>query len=321
MMKYRLVLSLFVVCTSPVSALQIRDTQSKLQVKLRKPEVLPDQILHNSTIPNNLVFVLSDNWEEYIDPNDNGRFISPGSYKPESKHMAYQRTLIQNGINTIEKHSNTKAPPNVFLFTTKMCEDAIQEMGNPGLLEVYQNLSLSKQYIPRSDICRIPALWKVGGYYFDLDMLSNMDVRQVMKPDIEFISVKSEVMSKGFFTSLIGATQHNPILQLSANNIVEQFHKDRYLLGTQSLKKAYEAWETEVGKKVADQKTQFLVETRQKANDERYEQQPLRRELMNREHNSHLDSATNNGCDLLVFDPPSKKIVFWSRIFRAGKCD
>lgn len=299
-------------------------------------------------IPNHLLFIVADNWESWIDGEDETRLIGPGNPSYE-KTDEYSQRLMLNINNTIEKHSSGSSKPKVYLYDTKMCEEAVKEAGGPALFELFQNLrTIYKGYhqptghakaslfqsqdqqdrngapwaeIYRSDICRIAALWKVGGWYFDTDMSSNMDVRDLVKSDAEFVSVKSDIASSGFFTSLIGATSKNDVLLISAKNLAAEFAKNPYLLGTHSLKTAFETWETEVGKETAASKSQFFIETRQKQDDDRYEHHEDRKEQMVREHSKPDRKIGANGCEILVFDPETKKIPFWSRIFRSGNCD
>eukprot|EP00747_Dinoflagellata_sp_TGD_P073331 gnl/TRDRNA2_/TRDRNA2_157850_c0_seq2.p1 gnl/TRDRNA2_/TRDRNA2_157850_c0~~gnl/TRDRNA2_/TRDRNA2_157850_c0_seq2.p1 ORF type:complete len:336 (+),score=36.45 gnl/TRDRNA2_/TRDRNA2_157850_c0_seq2:44-1051(+) len=294
-------------------------------------------------IPMNLIFVVADNWEDWINPGDRTQLIGPGSAVYE-KLQPYFQKLIINMNNTIQRHTGSfpthETAPSVHLFDTAACEKAIQKAGDVQLMDLYRNLSsFGKQkakpkptihkmkislyslaedeaasspwpQIYRADICRIAALHEIGGYYFDTDMLTNMDVRDVVKPSTEFVSVDSEIR-KSFFTSFIGATPHHPILKLNLQNMVAQFYSKPYLFGTTALWHAFQDWAAElhqVGPEKVANSTQILKEAKQAAEDTRYEQLPLRGPL-------------GKSCELMVFDPPPKKIVFWSRIPRSKHCD
>jgi len=298
-------------------ALLIGATALRLQPQQSQPQ--------RGKIPNNLIFIMADDWEKFLDPQNKTKLISAESDTYKKLPPVLQNN-VENMKSTIEKHSIAGSPPSVQLFDTQMCEDAVQEMGGLNLLAFYRSLLLEtkfghQRYAYRSDVCRLGALWKTGGYYFDVDMLANMDVREVVKPDTEFITIKS-IDGNSFFTSMIGATKGHPIIKNSADNIIEQYDKSSENVGTFSLFSAFETWQKNVDKKVSNSTTQFLVEARQKPGDDRYESQPDRKEVLIKTYDGPKTPSAQ-GCELLVFDPSSKQIVFWSRIFNVGtrRCD
>ena len=108
----------------------------------------------------------------------------------------------------------------------------------------------------KGDMCRVVALYKSGGLYFDVDMFVRMPVPAVIRPDTTFVTVR-EIWSDCFFQSFIGATAGHVVLRTYLEYTLEYYRGQRELRGSPNigpalLRDAYDAHTKDDGDAVVD---------------------------------------------------------------------
>jgi len=209
--------------------------------------------------------------------------------------------IYQNVLNTIQQYRNAWGEPNapVWFLNDTDCRQRIQSTA-PNLLEYFDTTIGAF----KADICRVVALYQVGGYYFDIDMQVLQPLH--LAPNVTFATVNSPAHGGTFFQSFLASTANNPILYKSFETM-QQFFEERKnltrklikgdLLGPNSLKQAYDL-----------EKNRGVVYLLDEINLRRYKNTYPQQQQHGRGPN----------CNWAVHDAKTHILYFYSRMIGAG---
>lgn len=97
----------------------------------------------------------------------------------ETSLSAIEKLLRENVLAVVAMHRGARV-----MFTDDVaCEAMLVDHGDETLLTGWK---AERAGMHRGDVCRGLALFKMGGYYFDLDLLVRFDVREVIRPGTTF---------------------------------------------------------------------------------------------------------------------------------------
>lgn len=159
-------------------------------------------------------------------------FVAKGDLKSLPSHI---RDNVQNTIRVYRNVWNEPDAPVLFMNDTA-CRELIAVMA-PTLVVPFDHSPGPF----KSDICRVVALKKYGGYYFDNDMGVIQPI--TFNNSVDFSSAKME--SKGFFQSFLASTANHPIL-LAAITAMEEFYLNNQvpsyfqLMGPMTVQEAWD---------------------------------------------------------------------------------
>ena len=130
----------------------------------------------------------------------------------------------------------------------------------------------------KADICRIAALYKSGGYYFDMDLKT---VNPVVPSAATTFATAEEPGGEGFFQAFLATVPNHPALKYCLDEMVT-FYTDKQRapmktggMGTVTLRRAYEKWleeESESGTGEAGKGAEVAAEAAAEAEAESYQE-------------------------------------------------
>ena len=175
-------------------------------------------------IPSQLLFVLFGGWQHLIAAG--GATLVPAN-----------RTLVGSDMARLIDNTNSLLAANgglerAVLLDDAACELSLRSLRLPDTLTAYRQ---EKDFRFKSDICRLGALYAVGGVYMDSDMVTHSPVFGILDPTTEFATVighgtgcwagRSRTSSPSapmppaieqFFNSFIASAPGNPIIRRAA---------------------------------------------------------------------------------------------------------
>ena len=129
------------------------------------------------------------------------------------------RVLQRNVHHTIQLHPEATA---IRFLTDDDCLLAIQRAVPEYATILTQYFRHEPTGMYKADLCRGVALYETGGLYFDVDLGVRQNVRPILDPDTEFVTIrvhKDSLHPGGFFQAFIGVTPKHPIMK----RYIEQF--------------------------------------------------------------------------------------------------
>lgn len=210
--------------------------------------------------------------------------------------------FYQNVQTTIRHYraswNNSQAP--VDWYNDDDCRQALRTL-HPRLVPHFDR---EHRGMIRGDMCRLAALFRTGGYYFDVDM-------RILEPltvtdNVCFVSVLAWGMTE-LFQSFLGATPRHPVIWDGLNVMLEYY--EQYSKGQQSYVHNLGAWalHSALARAPPGQKSQVLL-----LNEIALDRHPLY-------DNLERQNGTGGGCNYAVEDPRTQRVVFFSRIVGAGQ--
>jgi len=158
----------------------------------------------------------------------------------------------------------------------------------------------------KADICRVAALYKEGGYYFDIDI----EVIKVFDlGEISFSTVHEADKSGGFFQAFLAADKSHPILKEALSKMLVyygKYTKPATYMGVTTLKEAFNSVPISLRGSVLLLK-EFNLDTLSVNN---YTDLKLRRPL----------GSLGCCCNYVVSDSQGVHVYFWSRIVGSVFC-
>ena len=265
--------------TNTVEEQQMVSLQTPLQVVSTKlPEKIPQ-------IPHTLFFTYGTNILETKEP----------------------KLYYDNVQHTIDMYSQYWLPGStrVRFLTDDDCRLIINST-EARLLPYFDQEAQGKY---KADICRVAALYKEGGYYFDVDIevIKVLDLGQIL------FSTSHEAYSDkpgGFFQAFLAADKSHPILKEALSKMLVYYGKSNKadtLMGVTTIKEAFFAVPESQRGSVLLLK-EFNLDTLSVNN---YTDLELRR----------FHTTLGCCCNHVVSDPQGLNVYFWSRIVGSPMCN
>lgn len=243
-------------------------------------------------------------------------YISADKHKiPRHMVFTYKENLLEtktpdvyykNTINTIRSYReawNMEQAP-VYFLNNEACELEIS-LTEPRLLKYFRLVSGEN----KADICRIAALYRHGGYYFDIDLEVVKPAVVDKKSNVTFVTVQASGL-RYFFQAFIAVSPKNFILKLALQSMLNHYEGNRHPatksehMGPSTLKEAFDAIPDDMMDGEALILEEFFLDNR----GARYP------EMKRYEDNDW------GACNAVVHDKLKRIVHFRSRVFGSDKC-
>jgi hypothetical protein len=211
--------------------------------------------------------------------------------------------MYQNVLSTIDAYRKAWNDPEapVWFLTDDDCQKAI-EIVYPIILPIFIHETMG---MFKADICRVAALYLVGGYYFDIDIRVVQPV--LLQADIAFSTAIIPLGAVSpFFQAFMAMQPRHPLMLKNMEDMIE-FYKTidpaEYMMGPKTLRTAYDilASKGEIGKDY------FLEEMGLHMHPDKYPDLPRQ-------------SDTHPNCNYIVHDAQEQVVYFYSRIVGSSHC-
>lgn len=254
---------------------------------------------------------------------------------PVASLTAQERDLARNVRATIEHHGPTGDGGRVHFYDDYKCVQVIR-VTFPRLLPFFQR-EVSGRY--KGDICRGAALFHHGGLYFDVDMVARMNSSSLIGSNTQFITcisnadrVKKLKWDVKFFQSFIAvAPRHTIMLRYleallqtytSAVDLfgtISAFFKPQVAsrrshdMGTVAMRRGYDAWLHNGGEDGCGDSSNASRAQRMRL-VQLWEERPLSTLANGRRVPRQAGASHLRRCELVVVDPASGQVPFYSRL-------
>lgn len=142
------------------------------------------------------------------------------TYRSDLLKSKFPAHLHENVRNTIQAYANawntTPADVDVHFLTDVKCAEYIEKV-EPRLLKPF---STERNGPYKGDICRIAALYELGGYYFDVDI----QVVKALDPDPNVTFITSHMGNKQFFQAILALSPNHPVAKSTLNSMVHDWY-------------------------------------------------------------------------------------------------
>ena len=147
-------------------------------------------------------------------------------HKPRHFYKNIQKTIQGYEDYWKQQDNNSSSPTSsspivVSFLNDTTCETLIENVA-PALLPHFQEEELGSY---RSDICRLAALYRHGGYYFDIDM--ELVQPMVAPPTVSFLTVREANPDGYFFQSFLATTPGHPVIHRALTSTLPEFYAHR----------------------------------------------------------------------------------------------
>ena len=191
-----------------------------------------------------LVIIVMKNYEHYTGSynifkayKDHMKpFVFTIANQPRAFELPYKQKIplkiIQTGWSkTLDLYNYQCCKINIHMnpeyeylyFDDKDCIDFINT-NFPEMLQWYDKLRPGAY---KADLFRLLALKKLGGVYLDLKTTCFQPLRDVIKPEDEFISIK-DTMKGSIYNGIMACTPDHPVIQNAINLYVDNIKNERY---------------------------------------------------------------------------------------------
>eukprot|EP00816_Leptocylindrus_hargravesii_P004535 CAMPEP_0196817364 /NCGR_PEP_ID=MMETSP1362-20130617/60231_1 /TAXON_ID=163516 /ORGANISM="Leptocylindrus danicus, Strain CCMP1856" /LENGTH=347 /DNA_ID=CAMNT_0042195033 /DNA_START=147 /DNA_END=1190 /DNA_ORIENTATION=- len=256
------------------------------------------ELFENNTAPIDIV----SSGGGYIIPRHMLFTYKKNLLKTKTPEVYYSNTL--NTIHAYKEAWNVEQVP-VYFLDNEACEREIL-LTEPKLLKYF--LVASGEY--KADICRIAALYRHGGYYFDVDLEVIEPIALGNNGNVSFVTVQASGL-RYFFQAFIAVSPKNFILKLALQSMLNHYEGTRHPatkfehMGPSTLKEAFDATPHDM----MDGKSLILEEFFLDNFGDRYP------EMTRYEDNGW------GACNAVVHDKVKHVVHFRSRVFGSDKCN
>ena len=133
------------------------------------------------------------------------------------------QTLTSNINNTLKLTGLTSH----HFYNETQCQTTMEELQNRlGIQNLRASYNRYEDGRIRSDMCRLGMLWIHGGFYFDNDIVTLRNVRDVISQDTEFASCTTAPYFKnppGLFQAFVATRSQHPVVERALRYHVEWF--------------------------------------------------------------------------------------------------
>ncbi|CAK9080574.1 Uncharacterized protein SCF082_LOCUS38399 [Durusdinium trenchii] len=241
--------------------------------------------------------------------------------KAADSSLDKESKLLRENVRHTVKLFPDVAPSDVHFWDDHECQSGIEQLPLEESEALGLDFAREKVGMIKSDLCRLVMMYKLGGYYFDTDILPLPNLEQHLERQATFATVIADD-GKSYFQAFLAATPKHPVIleslkefkrwydQLNRPGINQDRLRSRTAkgnIGTALMRQAFRKWsdgakEDSVVKHPAGHLSQFFVEHNDRVlTQKRYEGVP-----------SHL---SGNLCNYAVVDRRSKTVVMFSRIY------
>jgi len=123
---------------------------------------------------------------------------------------------------TVERTVASMPDHQVIFYDDQRCEAALRDVSPKLALHFKQE----KVGMLKADMCRLAQLFWHGGMYFDADLVPLVKLREYIKPETTFTSVRStgEIENnEGLFQAFLGATPRHPLIKAALRATVAYY--------------------------------------------------------------------------------------------------
>jgi len=258
---------------------------------------------------------MGQNQSQKLANQDRGTTNRPSSLVPHQLEDMYvqslsipRRLIFTYKTYILPDHLSSNVNNTVQLYTQQWGQSVETEFLDDGDCREYlrrveprlvAHFNAERHGMYKADICRIAALYEIGGYYFDVDI-------QVIDPPtfdapVTFATIHEPVgLNTGFFQAFLASVPGHPVLRAALDAMLDYYElrtRPKYKMGTITLKYAY-------NKVLPDTSTvAFFQET----------------ELQSSLHNVSEQHGVGCCCNYLVEDE-THHVYFRSRIVGTQHC-
>jgi hypothetical protein len=229
------------------------------------------------------------------------------TYKDNILETHMPPLLYQNVLATIAAYRRAWNEPHapVWFLTDTDCELALGHVS----AEMLNLFAFEANGSFKADMCRVAALYLVGGYYFDIDLRVVTPVQ--LDVDVAFSTVEmmhgNDQKNGYFFQAFLAAAPRNAVLHKTLQVMQDyyQYKLDNLIMGPRTMRKAFDSLaEKDIGKYVLFQEL----------NLEASDHESLYPDLP-RQH-----GVGPGLCNYIVHDPRERVVYFYSRIVGTSSC-
>lgn len=280
---------------------------------------------YSNTIPHYFTFVLLGAWAEIM---QNG-FLMSRKACGFDRLTPYLKAIHDNIAVTLSSNGVSWEAPDAARFyrllgdaeclsIIKAYEAEWLQTTTPGPLQKFYQETTDLRF--KSDVCRLVALSKTGGYYIDADQKPLSGFVDYLTPGVEFIGVLTDerkerhtrvAMPVGVgnlegvrqANGLMGMTPGHPFIRRNLELIVESYRRDPTFAEGLGPPLAHQAT-TELASQLGNGKSYWFVESPNVEGDPNHDPIPFQ--------------GGGADCQFVMFDQPSKEPIFYTRVYVEG---
>lgn len=277
-------------------------------------------------------------------------FTYPYDVLNRETRSAMEDTIASNVRRTVSKYSHGAGDPpapTVLMYDDERCEGVIRRVASDTLAEYYKATAIVAN---KRDLCRVAALYEVGGFSFAPDVHARFDVRRILASCVEFSAVLSSTRpvakswyshilpaaftrstgsshstdesssdrARRFVPSFVAAVRGHPVLKTYLEYMEDLAHSDdnhSYVpdMGSSLLYKAFSAWSQENPSNAAHKTKLF----REGWLDTWHQTGSVPGGMLR-----HVERQSGSGCccNAVVYDPESYNVPFYSHTVGSQAC-
>jgi hypothetical protein len=280
---------------------------------------------HKDGIPHNLWFTYSNNILETKEPKQYYDNVLNSIDKYAASFLQKQKASPPDAMNKVDDNHQVR----VTCMDDAYCETLIYHVAP--LLTTFFLTEMNGSF--KGDICRVAALYKFGGYYFDVDMeviepyIAPMEAKNG-KGDI-FFTTAWDVSQRSFFQSFMGCSPGHPIVAKALDLMLQHYKGERpewkgtIIMGPVTLEEAYRQHTGSF--KAGDTR---LNDARLQPYSKDHQRLMATTTFMLKEVNLYTKlfrlarrtTGAGDLCNMIVINPNTKVPHFYSRIVGSSNC-
>ena len=263
----------------------------------------------------------------------------PQQHIPRKMHFIWmQKNLLAEELTTKTERDNAEnvratmqmnPEYETLFYDDAACRRECRRAGIAGVPELYEAMRGVTMFGPSpwasmSDVCRMAVLYNHGGVYMDTNMAMRLPFKKWLRKDVYYVGVTSACEYKrDFFNSLLGAVPKHQATRMTLDFMVRDWDselkqfKDLWTYYTPPHKKwcfhqmgtiySYLGWNA-----TSRKDTQLL--------DERLHLKKTFTDVPRRALTRKDDGWYFNSCNMIVADPDSGLVPFYSHMLKRRNC-
>jgi len=230
-----------------------------------------------------------------------------------------QALLLRENVLHILSIFPEVAREDVHFWDDSACQNGLESLEMEESEALGIDFASEKVGMVKSDMCRLAMMYKLGGYYFDTDILPTAALKRRLLREATFSTVVAD-SGNAYFQAFMAATPNHPLIaeallefkdwydklhRPGANEVLLRERTEHGNIGTALLKKAFVKWS-----KGAHPSPRVVHPGGHIS--QFFEEHPIR---TLRGYHGLLPGHSGFLCDYAVVDPLSRSAVMFSRIY------